>query len=235
MKLNKFILISIISVFFVLWGSAPFSNALIDGHQNKKTDISIKFAEKNTVNINNDKLNNSTKPKKISLTLVKEIFGCEHIIRNDDYDTMDCSNLDKDSNLWINCADSKINYTPFCKNIPIHSINMEIINSYDNKTKHLNPYKKNTTIKIDQGDYLIRQVNHSNNYTDNLGKDIIFQDCISAGYAGHEFVFNEKKPTLYGLCIEYNDIDGKDCSKITVNTHGKKLCVVKKFVRYAIW
>lgn len=182
--------------------------------------------------------NNSTdQNKQSSLTIKKEIFGCEHIIRNDDFDYMSCTELNNDSDLWLACTDPRINSTEFCKNLPKNLFDIKIFDEKNNPIKQINDTSRRVTIKnIDPGTYLINQVKYlSGNYSEFEENNLVFEDCVDAGFSDGGSLYNGKEPTLYSICVEYDDEHGNDCRMTIVNSGEKKVCIVKNHIVYATW
>ncbi len=174
-----------------------------------------------------------------SLTVKKEIFGCESIMRNDDFDYMSCTKLDKDSNLWLSCTDSRINITEFCKNLTKNLLDVEIIDENNNQVQKFNDTSRRSTIKnIDSGKYMINQVKYANNSSNKFEfreNDRVLESCINNGFSDGGSLFTGKDPTLYKLCIKYNDENGNDCHEITMEDSEKKVCIIKNYIIYSVW
>ncbi len=234
MHISGFLLILCKLNVFTLFGMLFLSSILVGGGPYLHTVFALEKECIKDINCNNNNHKNST-----SLTVKKEIFGCEHIIRNDDFDYMNCTELDKDSNFWLPCTDAKINNTEFCKNLTKNLVDVEVLDKHKNQIQLFNDTSRRGTIKnIDPNRYIINQVkyvNSSNNQFEFRENDKVSQSCLNRGFADGGSLYNGKDPTLYKLCIQYDDENGNNCHKITINSNERKTCIVKNYISYAAW
>lgn len=248
-KSNSFTIFVITYIFFNLLVNVIFlNNFFIFAQNEEKSNVDIeqenecekdsKCRSKNEINNSINAIGNSRQSSELqsSLTVKKQIFGCENITRNDDSDDMVCIKLGNNSDLWLQCTDPKINNTAFCENLPKRFFDIEILDGQNNQIRQFKDSSLQGTVKnIDPGTYIINQVKYQTNINELGGSNIAIQDCKSAGFSDGGVLFNQKKPTQYSICIEYEDEFGNDCSIVTIKKGEKEVCIVKNHIVYAVW
>ena len=71
-------------------------------------------------------------PPITSLTVNKEIFGCDDI-SGEPLERMDCQELQNDSPEWISCDDSAISNTVFCQELTENLFDIEVLDDQNNQ------------------------------------------------------------------------------------------------------
>jgi len=210
----------------------------VDIEQENKCEKDGECKSKNEINSSIKVIGKSIQYPELqsSLTVKKEIFGCENITRNDDFDDMVCIKLGNNSDLWLQCTDSKISNTAFCENLPKRFFDIEILDGQNNQIRQFKDASRQGTVKnINPGIYIINQIKYQTSINELGVSNTAIQDCKSAGFSDGGILFNQKKPTQYSICIEYEDEFGNDCSIVTIDKGEKEVCIVKNHIVYAAW
>lgn len=188
---------------------------------------------KNIVNICINKNNQVVVAEQIgSLTVKKEIFGC-NIINDGE---MNCQELDNNSPDWLSCDDTPIDTTPFCLSLPEDIFDIEVLVDHNNPVQEFNGSQVGTTIPdLVPDTYTVNEIRHQTNINQ-LGEDeTIQQDCVTrAGFDGGGDLVNDTNPLVgYGICFEYEDEQGNDCTTNIIASGEEKICIVKNYIRNA--
>ena len=202
------------------------------GNGDKKESNSI---DKNIVNFCENKHKSvvlEPEPTTGSLTVKKQIFGCNII----DDGEMNCEELDNNSQVWLSCDDTPIDTTPFCLSLPEEIFDIEVLDDQNNLLQEFKGSQQGTTLpNLQSGTYNVNEIRHQTNI-DQLGEDeTIQQDCVSrAGFDGGGALVNDTNPLVgYGICFEYEDEQGNDCTTNIIAAGEEKTCIVKNYIRNA--
>jgi hypothetical protein len=171
-----------------------------------------------------------------SLTVNKEIYGCDNIVQRLPTDAlMDCLLLLNNDPGWIPCIDYAINDTIFCQVLSENFFDIQVLDDQNNQIKQFEGSREGTTIEnLEPGTYTIEEIKHKN-IINQLGEEdpIPSLECANYNfpYGGELFIQNAN--VLYDIiCFEYEDEQGNNCSTITVSAEEKKTCTVKNYIKY---
>jgi hypothetical protein len=190
--------------------------------------------DRNLVNIcanvnSNDQLKVEP-PETATLTIKKEIFGCES-----EGSSMECDTLADTSLDWLPCIGSTISNTPFCQNLPANLFDIEVLDDQNTQLQQFEGSAQGTTIQnLQPGTYTVNEIKHAN-IINQLGESDAEDECKSAGFEDAGLLLNTNaNPDIgYQICFEYEDEQGNDCSTLTLQPGEDKTCIVKNHIRNA--
>jgi len=195
------------------------------GHDSNSRVVCIN--NNNNTNVINGETPVPPTPPTGSITVNKEIFGCNTLIGN----TMNCEELQNDSPLWLPCTDPTISTTPFCQNISPNVFDIEVLG----EIQQFEGSTAGTTIQNLQTDtFRVNEIVHDVFSNNQLTRSTADQFCKARGFAGGGSLFNEDSGTNYpAICFQYTDEQGNDCNPITVGAGEEKTCTVKNHIAFA--
>jgi hypothetical protein len=172
-----------------------------------------------------------TPPTTASLTVKKQVFGCDNIITIPPVIQMNCRGFLNSTVTWIDCNNNSISNPIFCNSLPEKLFDIEVLDDQNNQIQQFKGSEQGTTIQnLDPGTYT---VNEMKNFTDinDLGENALAeQDCLARGFTDGGSV---KNTTIvidyYPVCFEYIDEHGNDCSNITLAAGEERTCIVKNY------
>jgi hypothetical protein len=173
-------------------------------------------------------------PQTASLTVNKEIYGCE---TSPTGSTMVCTTLQDDSPEWIQCDDPEISDRLPCQQLTEGLFDIEVLDEQDNQIEQFEGSVEGTTIEnLEPGTYTVNEIVHPVFVTNELVQDDAVQNlCIDAGFEGGGILTGTNGLSLdYQICFEYEDEQGNDCSTITLAAGEERTCTVKNYIRQAI-
>lgn len=187
-------------------------------------------------NINNNLLGEADEvnvPQTGSLTVKKEIFGCDNII-NDEMDVMDCASLNNDSPDWISCDNPNDFSNPeFCQKLPRNFFDIEVLNDQNNQLQLFEGSQEGITIpNLEPGLYSVNEIIHLSGPNQLEESQSAQNNCNNAGFAGGGILEITSGVTLYTICFEYEDQQGNDCTMTTLAAGEDKTCIVKNYIRF---
>jgi hypothetical protein len=197
--------------------------------------------DKNIVNIckiDNDNDNNNLnkpelEPESSSLTVNKEIYGCDNVSGRDQTfgQIMNCQNLQNDSPAWISCDDPTISDTRACQLLPGDYFDINVLDDQNNQRAQFQGSAEGTTIEnLEPGTYTINEIEYTGNLNQ-LGEDpVIDQLCRTAGFSDGGSIANRINFISYDICFEYEDEQGNDCRNISLTVGGERTCTVKNYI-----
>jgi len=247
-KTNVFALFGIFFLSSVLLGNGMYSGQVyaIENQNQTEKEAEIEAyieqenkCKKDTQCENENELNNQLdittttgQQQDTSLTVKKEIFGCNNI--NDG--EMNCFQIQNDSPEWISCADSAISDSEACQNIEEGFFDIEVLDGHNTQVQQFTGSTQGTTIKgIEQGTYAINEIIHpiiNDIPLDQLNEGTGTSDyCKNRGFADGGNM--DTALSYYVICFEYEDEQGNDCSQTTVNEGEDRVCTVKNYIVYS--
>ena len=173
-----------------------------------------------------------------SLTVNKEIFGCDNIvIGTDGVPTMDCNEFPNDSPGWISCDDPAINDTSFCLELTENLFDIEVLDDENNQIAQFEGSAEGETIEnLEPGTYTVNEiVSGLGPFNQLSGGDIYGPICINNnGFEGGGLLTRSEGFTdliiQYVICFEYEDEQGNDCRTITLAAGESRTCTVKNYI-----
>jgi hypothetical protein len=171
-----------------------------------------------------------------SLTVYKEIFGCDNIINvPPPGQSMNCfmQNTDPD---WLSCTNSVITDTVFCQRLPANLFVIEVLDDQSNQIQQFEGSLQGTTIQnLQTGTYIVNETKvlegpptPVNQLFESFAAQ---QTCMGLGFDGGGSLFtNTPNRVSYTICFEYEDEQGNDCSNVTLAAGEKKTCTVKNYI-----
>jgi hypothetical protein len=174
-------------------------------------------------------------PQTASLTVNKEIYGCD-LPLGPDPPFMSCSNLQDDSPEWIQCDDPDISDRIFCQRLTEDLFDIEVLDDQNNQIEQFEGSVEGTTIEnLEPGTYTVNEIVNPTFVINELRQnDAIQNQCIDAGFDGGGVLFLGSPPfppLSYNICFEYEDEQGNDCSTITLAAGEERTCTVKNYIR----
>ena len=211
-------------------------NGTLDGLSLNKTIINLCFINDND-NITIIEAGNETTPipptqPTRSLTVNKEIFGCNNIIiiEQEQITQMDCTQLENDDPAWLPCIGSEISNTPLCQNLPPNLFDIEVLG----EIQQFEGSTAGTTIQDFQTDtFIVNEIVHQGFANQQLNFGLFEnRDCQQLGFDGGGRLsnMNTQTDTFYTICFEYEDEQGNDCNPITIGAGEEKTCTVKNHI-----
>ena len=181
-------------------------------------------------------------PPITSLTVNKEIFGCNNIIFNPiaNFSLMDCRTLQADDPRWISCDDPLISNTIACQFLTEDFFDIEVLDDQDNQIAQFEGSVEGETIEnLEPGTYTVNEIAYNTSGPNVFrSSTIVTAQCVSLGFDGGglaNFLNNEGTGTVvYTICFEYEDEQGNDCRNITLAAGEEKTCTVKNYINMAI-
>jgi hypothetical protein len=171
-------------------------------------------------------------PTPASLTVNKQVFGCDNIIIEIDFSGMDCG-LENNSTEWLDCNNSSISNTIQCQSLPESIFDIEVLDDQNTQIQEFEGSTEGTTIQnLDPGTYTVNEIIHPFPGIDRLSVNAgIAQECIRLGFDNGGELFNSTSNTVYINCLEYEDEQGNDCNTITLAAGESRTCTVKNYIR----
>ena len=174
-------------------------------------------------------------PTIASLTVKKQVFGCDNITGGPDF-TMDCD-FQNNSEEWLDCNNSAISDTIFCQSLPESIFDIEVLDDQNSQIQQFEGSEQGTTIQnLEPGTYTVNEVKQDGNL-DTLGiLESAEEFCVNeAGFSDGGDLFNTTSSRYYNpICFEYEDEQGNDCSTITLAAGESRTCTVKNYIVNAL-
>ena len=172
-------------------------------------------------------------PQTSSLTVYKEVFGCDNIIEEDAGGlTMNCKDLPNNSPLWINCEDAPMNMEVFCQNLPENLFDIRVSDSQNNPIANdfVGSATGTTFDNLQPGTYTVEEIKHETSINQ-LGESQGIEDgCKERGFTDGGLLDNQNAGLRYFICFEYEDEQGNDCNTITLVVGEQRTCTVKNYI-----
>jgi len=186
-------------------------------------------------NINN---NGQVEPQTSSLTVKKEIFGCDEGTSI----SMNCQDLDSNSQEWLSCNDPTISNTVFCRALPENLFDIEVLDQANRLGPPITGSQQGTTIpNLEPGIYTINEIKHQSGINQLVEDADVELSCVNDGFAGGGSLKgsgssnNDEVLFDFDICFEYEDEKGNDCSMTTIKTNEDKTCIVKNYIKNALF
>jgi len=176
-----------------------------------------------------------TPPTTATLTVNKEVFGCNNFIIGND--VMDCSQMTNTDPAWLSCTGSTISNSPPCLELTANLFDIEVLDNQNSQI--LPPFEgsaQGTTIEnLQPGTYAVNEIKNNQSNINQLGESL--NDETTCGVLGFDdggtLLNTNADPDLsYTICIEYEDEQGNDCSRLTLAGGEDKTCTVKNYIRF---
>lgn len=167
-------------------------------------------------------------PQTGSLTVKKEIFGCENM----DEIGANCQPLDNNSPNWISCDNSEISNNVFCQELSEDLFDIEVLDDQNNPILEFVGSQQGTTIhNLEPGTYTVNEIKHQST-EDQLGESEPAQiQCNNQQNFPEGGNLIKQDPMIdYRICFEYEDEQGNDCTTNTIAAGEAKTCIVKNYI-----
>jgi hypothetical protein len=173
-------------------------------------------------------------PTTATLTVNKEVFGCNNFIIGND--VMSCQQMTNTDPAWLPCTDPTISNSPPCLELTANLFDIEVLD--DQNSQIIPPFEgsaQGTTIEnLQPGEYEVNEIQYQSNINQ-LGESL--NDETTCGVLGFDdggtLLNTNADPELrYTICIEYEDEQGNDCSTLTLAGGEDKTCTVKNYIRF---
>ncbi|MDR4512848.1 MAG: hypothetical protein MRJ93_14205 [Nitrososphaeraceae archaeon] len=171
-------------------------------------------------------------PQTGSLTVKKEIFGCETM----DEIGANCQPLDNNSPNWISCDNSEISNDVFCQELSEDLFDIEVLDDQNNPILEFVGSQQGTTIhNLEPGTYIVNEIKHHSS-EDQLGQSEPDQiQCNNQQNFPEGGKLIKQNPMIdYRICFEYEDEQGNDCTTNTITAGETKTCIVKNYISTAL-
>ena len=224
----------------------PAGEEGMDGTQGPPGIVNAELCPPNTDLENYYVLNGTTAEScniglKTSLTVNKEVFGCNRISELDPFLIMNCFLLQNNATDWLPCFDSIISDTVFCQRLHANQFDIEVLDNQSNQIQQFEGSLLGTTIQNLTGTYTVNEIRVPGTIpfsVDQLVENSATQQtCTSLGFDGGGEFFTNPNPnqntptaTFYSICFEYEDEQGNDCSNVTLARGEEKTCTVKNYI-----
>ncbi|HET7643155.1 MAG TPA: hypothetical protein VFK40_06580 [Nitrososphaeraceae archaeon] len=177
-----------------------------------------------------------TPPTTASLTVKKQVFGCERFPATT---VMDCESEIPNSSDWINCNNNiPILFNTFCHSLPEDSFDIKVSDDQENQIQRFKGSENGTSIQnLNPGNYTVNEIKNATSFIDQLGVNADAErDCREDGFADGGRLDNFTTPIIqyFIICFEYDDEQGNDCSNITLAAGESRTCTVKNYIQFAI-
>ena len=173
-------------------------------------------------------------PTTATLTVNKEVFGCNNFIIGND--VMSCQQMTNTDPAWLPCTDPTISNSPPCLELTANLFDIEVLD--DQNSQIIPPFEgsaQGTTIEnLQPGEYEVNEIQYQSNINQ-LGESL--NDETTCGVLGFDdggtLLSTNADPDLsYIICIEYEDEQENDCSTLTLAAGEDKTCTVKNYIRF---
>jgi len=205
-----------------------------DIEQENKCKKDTECENENELNNELSIINQNQEQTQSSLTVKKEIFGCDNIISEGGFTNMNCFDLDSNSNEWISCNDPPISNSQICQNIQENFFDIEVLDDQSTQLEQFQGSAQGTTIgNIEPGTYAVNEIVYPNPpQSDQLTENnFASEECTLRGFSAGGSLQTLNPPYFgYIICIQYEDEQGNDCSQTTVNENEAKVCTVKNYI-----
>jgi hypothetical protein len=177
-----------------------------------------------------------TPPITASLTVKKQVFGCDDIFEFPNFIDMVCS-FPNNSPEWLDCNNSSITNSIFCQSLPENIFDIKVLDDQSTLIQEFEGSEQGTTIQnLEPGTYTVNEIKHLTN-DNQLGESPFAErECtsVSAGFSDEGSLVNSNSLTTYSqICFEYEDEQDNDCSTITLAAGEERTCIVKNYIRIA--
>jgi len=196
------------------------------------------------VNVNTNEQIHVTEPEPetASLTVNKQVFGCNNIVGEGD-DVMLCGEVDNGQDFpdvsfgWRPCTTDpppSPEFAEFCQNLPANLFDIEVLDDQNTQLQQFKGSAQGTTIQnLQPGTYAVNEIKNPNSIMNQLGVSTTAEEqCVdNQGFPDAGRLNNTNTDTLYQrICFEYEDEQGNDCSTVTLAAGENKLCTVKNYI-----
>jgi Collagen triple helix repeat (20 copies) len=170
-----------------------------------------------------------------SLTVYKEIFGCNNIVDSPTSVEMSCFMQNTDPG-WLSCTNSVITNTVFCQRLPANLFVIEVLDDQNNQIQQFEGSLQGTIIQnLQTGTYTVNETKVPVGSTTTLDQLVersdVQETCIGLGFDGGGAVITRGPNQVgYNICFEYEDEQGNDCSNVTLAAGEEKTCTVKNYI-----
>jgi hypothetical protein len=170
-----------------------------------------------------------------SLTVYKEIFGCNNIVDSPTSVEMSCFMQNTDPG-WLSCTNSVITNTVFCQRLPANLFVIEVLDDQNNQIQQFEGSLQGTIIQnLQTGTYTVNEtkvpVGSTTPLDQLLERSDVQETCIGLGFDGGGVVITRGPNQVgYNICFEYEDEQGNDCSNVTLAAGEEKTCTVKNYI-----
>ena len=175
-------------------------------------------------------------PTPASLTVKKQVFGCNDFPSPD---IMDCLDLQNNAIEWRNCNDNNnppdVRFTLICQSLPESLFDIEVLDSQNNPVVEVfeGSADGKTIENLEPGAYTVNEIKNPTSNINELGEDSeTEEECINPGLFLDGGTLDAGK--FYYICIEYEDEENNDCSTILLSAGEEKTCIVKNYIRLAV-
>ena len=178
-----------------------------------------------------------TSPATASLTVNKEIYGCEDN-ETDPITAMDCRLLLNNDPDWISCNESDISDTSVCEALPENIFDIRVLDDQNDPiAEDIEGSELGTTIQnIEPGTYTVNEIKNPTSNINQLGENPdIARICMNVNdFTDGGELINLNADLDYNICLEYEDqpgnAQGDDCSTITLAAGEQRTCTVKNYI-----
>ena len=172
-----------------------------------------------------------SEPTTATLTVNKEVFGCDNSIVGNN---MDCQQMTNTDTAWLPCINSVISNYLACLGLPPSLFDIEVLDNQGNQLQQFEGSTQGTTIEnLQPGTYTVNEIKYPSNINQ-LGESLNDETtCGVLGFDDGGTLENTNAAFNYIICIEYEDEQGNDCKTLTLAAGEEKTCTVKNYIRQA--
>lgn len=195
----------------------------------------MNISNANAINNNNTILEEQILPTTTSLTVKKQVFGCDNIVDVPGLFEMSCVLLLNNSSDWLDCNNSSISDSLFCQSIPESIFDIEVLDDQNNQIQEFEGTEQGTIIQnLEPGTYRINEIKNTTSSYDQLREsEMVESQCLNVGFVNGGILVNTTEILEYSICFEYEGEQGNDCSTITLAAEEERTCTVKNYINFA--
>ena len=168
-----------------------------------------------------------------TLTVNKEVFGCDEFISGPAFAIMICDQGPVDPEvLWNNCdLPSLFDFPSICQGLPENLFDIRVLGPQNNLIyEDVAPENGMTFDNLQPGTYTVEERKHADN-VNQLGIDAnVEANCKGLGFTDGGILHNLNADIDYNICFGYEDEQGSDCSTITLVAGESRTCTVKNYI-----
>jgi hypothetical protein len=202
----------------------------------KAVDCSVSNKNTNTNIVSTSGGGNQTVlPEPATLTVKKQIFGCNNIIPSGANLIMDCPFQNNSTAPWLNC-NNNINpdFNRFCQSLPESIFDIEVLDDQSTLQEFAGSEQGTTIQNLEPGTYTVNEIKNIGFFNQLGGEPFVEGGCRGLGFPDGGRLDNTTVTISYNICFEYEDEQGgNDCSTITLAAGEERTCIVKNYIRAA--
>ncbi|MDR4511415.1 MAG: hypothetical protein MRJ93_06880 [Nitrososphaeraceae archaeon] len=126
--------------------------------------------------------------------------------------------------------------------MPENLFDIEVLDQGNRLVPPITRSQQGTTIpNLELGIYTINEIKHQSGINQLVEDADVELSCVNDGFAGGGSLKgsgssnNDEVLFDFDICFEYEDENGNDCSMTTIKTNADKTCIVKNYMKNALF